>query len=148
MRLVALTAVLVVVLFSCIPVAMAEEIQPIAMSCSSIGGAALNEYTPGVEKGSGPNNIGLLIRTWGKVTKLDTANKFFYIDDGSNRIDESGYIGIRVSYDNLAEGVTINPPAEQQYVLITGISSTIMINNKVQPNILPRRDSDIQKLAL
>lgn len=148
MRLVALFAV--VILLCCVSVAMAEEIQPIAMSCSSIGGAVLNQYTPGVEKGAGPNNIGLLIKTWGKVTMVDTTNKFFYIDDGSNRLDESGFVGIRVSYDNLAPGVTINPPTTTPptYVLVTGISSTIKINDKIQPNILPRGDTDIQKFAL
>jgi len=146
MRLVALFAV--VILLCCVSAAMAEVIEPIAMSCSAIGGAALNQYTPGIENGNGPNNIGLLIRTWGKVTKLDTINKYFYIDDGSNRLDESGFVGIRVSYNDLPQDVTFNPPAEQQYVLVTGISSTIMINEKIRPNILPRYDSDVQKFTL
>ena len=147
MRLVTSLAILTILLGS-VAVAFAEEVQPIAMSIKAIGGADLNQYTTGVEKGSGANNIGLLIRTWGKVTKLDTNLKFFYIDDGSNRLDESGFVGVRVSYNNLPDGVTINPPAEQTYVLVTCISSTIMINDKVQPNLLPRRDSDIQKFIL
>ena len=147
MRLVTLLA-LVVILLGCASFVFAEEVEPIAMNCRSIGGADLNTYTHGVEKGTGPNNIGLLIRTWGKVTKLDTTQKFFYIDDGSNRIDNSGFLGVRVSYNNLADGVTIDPPAEQTYALVTGISSTVMIDNKVQPNVLPRRDSDIQKFIL
>jgi hypothetical protein len=131
----------------------AEEVKPIAMSNRAIGGAALNSYTPGVEKGAGANNIGLLIKTWGTVTWVDTANMFFYIDDGSALNDGSKHIdgasevdnvGVRVSYSNLATGNAINPPDIGNHVVVVCISSTIIINDKVQPNLRPRRQSDIQ----
>lgn len=124
--------------------AVAETIAPLAITHNAIGGAALNQYTPGVEGGTGVNNIGLLIKTWGKVTFVDSTNKFFYIDDGTGRVDGSGYLGVRVSYDNLAAGNTINPPALDAYVAVTGISSTVVISSKVQPNVRPRRQTDIQ----
>lgn len=146
MRFVALIAVVVAVL-AIAPMAMAEAPAPLALSNRDIGGGALNQYTPGVENGVGVNNIGLLIRTWGKVTFVDTIGKCFYIDDGSARNDGSGRVGIRVSYDNLAPGNSITPPNQDSYVTITGISSTVVIEGKIQPNLRPRRDADIQTVS-
>jgi hypothetical protein len=126
----------------------AQEIKPLAMSNKAIGGAALNVYTPGVENGAGTNNIGLLIKTWGIVTYVDMATTptFFYINDGSNLADGSGYVGVRVAIDNLATGNTITAPSVDQHVAITCISSTVMIDGKIQPNLRPRKQSDIQTL--
>ena len=139
----------VVILSVLTAVVMADVPGPLAMTNRMIGGGRLNSYTPGVEGGFGINNIGLLVRLWGKVTYRDTDNKFFYINDGSNRIDgtkvNNVYIlGVRVSYDNLATGNTINPPDLDRYVMVTGISSTILVDSKIQPNLRPRRDADLK----
>ena len=142
-----ITVVSLVLLF-CATVAFAQAPAPLAMNNRSVGGGAVSDYTPGVEGGSGLNNVGLLIRTWGKVTYVDSTNKFFYIDDGTARDDGSGNRGIRVSYDNLAAGNTIVPPNKDSYVMITCISSTVMINNKIQSNLRPRRQDDIQSIQL
>lgn len=145
MRLVALTTV-AVLLLAAAPV-LAEAIAPLALNNTAVGGAALNQYTPGVENGTGVNNIGLLIKTWGKVTFVDPANKYFYINDGSNRQDGSGQTGLRIDCDNLAAGNTITPPAVNTYVMVTGISSTIVISTKIQPNVRARRQTDIQTVT-
>jgi len=127
---------------------MAEEPAPLALTNRDVGGGRLNDYTPGVEGGVGMNNIGLLIRTWGKVTFVDEVNKFFYINDGANRQDGSSYVGLRVSYDNLAPGNTITPPALNSYVAVTCISSTWLNGSgQIQPNLRPRRQSDITVIA-
>ncbi|MHB9036463.1 MAG: hypothetical protein ACYC64_07330 [Armatimonadota bacterium] len=124
----------------------AQEIKPLAMTNRAIGGGALNIYTPGVENGTGTNNIGLLIKTWGVVTYVDTSTTptYFYIDDGSGLQDGSGHKGVRVAIDNLATGNSITPPSETQHAAIVCISSTISINGKIQPNLRPRRQTDIQ----
>lgn len=124
--------------------AMAEVPAPLAVNNRAIGGGALNQYTPGVEGGVGLNNIGLLIKTWGRVTAVDAVNKCFYIDDGSVLLDGSGNVGVRVSYDNLAPGNTINPPALDSFVSVTCISSTVVIADKIRPNLRPRRQADIE----
>ena len=109
-----------------------------------IGGGALNQYTPGVEGGTGLNNIGLLIRAWGTVTYVDPAEAFFYVDDGAGKTDGSGYVGVRIACDNLAPGNTIVPPTVDSFVAITGISSTILIGDAIQPNVRPRDQDDVQ----
>jgi hypothetical protein len=141
-------------IFICMTIALAlcamalaadADIAPLAISVRAIGGGQLNTYTLGVQNGVGLNNIGLLVRTWGKVTYVDTSNPsmFFYIDDGSNRSDGSPYTGVRVALDNLAAGDTIAPPATNDIVAVTGISSTFMVGANVQSNLRPRRQSDI-----
>jgi hypothetical protein len=122
---------------------------PLGVTSRSIGGGRLNEYTPGVANGVGLNNIGLLVRMWGKVTYKNEAQSYFYIDDGCGLEDGSGQKGVRVSYDNIATSEQpFNPPARiGDYVAVTGISSTIVINNKVRPNLLPRRNSDMVTLS-
>ena len=152
MRLLKLTMAVFFVL-AATAVAFADEVKPIAMNNRAIGGASLNAYTPGVQNGAGANNIGILVKTWGKVTWVDTTNQFFYIDDGTALKDGSKHtdtgkdvdnVGVRVSYSNLANGNTIIPPSIGVYVTVIGISSTSIINGNIQPNIRSRSQSDIQ----
>lgn len=134
-------------------VSIADVPQPLAMNNKTLGGGALNANTPGVTDGTGLNNIGLLVKTCGKVTYVDDTNKFFYIDDGSGikdgtlKPDSTPVIGIRVSYKDLAPGVTFQRPNEEAWVTITGISSTseITVNsaNKIIPTLMPRKQEDV-----
>jgi len=147
MKLVAVAAV-VLMGFVLVGSVAADGPAPLALSNKAVGGGRLNDYTPGVEGGTGLNNIGLLIRTWGKVTFVDTTNKFFYVNDGAGRQDGSGNVGVRVSYDNLAPGNTITPPAANSYVAVTCISSTWLNGSgKIQPNLRPRRQTDITPIT-
>ena len=59
--------------------------------------------------GTGPNNIGLLIRTWGRVIPATASS--FVIEDGS---------GVGPTVILPAE---VTPPAEGRFVRVTGISS-------------------------
>jgi len=134
-------------------VSIADVPQPLAMNNKTIGGGALNANTPGVDGGTGLNNIGLLIKTCGKVTYVDDTNKFFYIDDGSGikdgtlKPDSTPVLGIRVSYKDLAPGVTFQRPDVGTWVTVTGISSTseIPVNDttKIIPTLMPRRQEDV-----
>ncbi len=125
---------------------------PLAMNNKAIGGGPLNDFTPGVTNGTGLNNIGLLVRTTGKVTYVDTTNKFFYIDDGSaledgttNALGEL-VLGVRVSYANLAPGASFICPSFGTYWAITGISSTTQISvsggDVIIPTLRPRNNAD------
>lgn len=137
-----------IAVFCLASVSFADVPAPLALSQRAIGGGQLNQYTPGVEGGIGLNNIGLLVKTWGKVTFVDDTNKIFYINDGSNLNDDSGNVGLRVSYDNLATGNTINAPALNSYVSVVGISSTFAdSSNKIRPNLKPRSQTDIQIIS-
>ncbi len=136
---------LAVISICCLAAAVSAEVpEPLSVTNRALGGGDLNEYTHGVTNGVGLNNIGLLVRTWGKVTAVNETEKFFYIDDGSSLIDSTGHLGVRVSYDNLAPGNTITPPLKDTYVLITGISSTFANGSNIHPNLRPRYQADIQ----
>ena len=72
----------------------------------------------------GLNNIGLLVRTWGKVTELDTANPplWFRIDDGSS-------VQTTVAYPPFSYAV-------DDYASITGISSCEVDTNSDLQRVL------------
>jgi len=120
---------------------------PLVMQNKTVGGGAFNVYTPGVTDGVGLHNIGLLIQTSGKVVAgaTNTTDKYFYINDGSALDDTSGFVGLRVSYANLATGKSITPPADNTYVVITGISSTTKLepSERIIPTLRPREQTDI-----
>jgi hypothetical protein len=149
-------AIVTCMLLACVALAGTPP-APIYLSANALGGAALNQYTPGVAGGNGANNIGLLIRSYGKVTYVDTINQYFYIDDGSGRTDgtrrsdnNAVVVGVRVSYGGLATGVpAITPPLANTRVAVTGIISTCLVpptTGLVQPNVRVRSQSDILPL--
>lgn len=78
---------------------------------------------------SGLSNIGVLVHCWGSVT--DKGADFFVMDDGSGT-------SIRV---NASELTTI--PDIEEYVSVTGISSTYISDGLVLPIVLARDDNDV-----
>lgn len=88
----------------------ATKIAPVAMTNRAIGGAALGQQE-GVFGSYGLNNIGLLVRVWGRVKSLDTANRVLVIDDGSG-------VDLKCVWAN---GIAVDP--EWDYVTLTGVSS-------------------------
>ena len=83
---------------------------PVGMSNRALGGGdygAPPNYQIGVTGGAGPNNVGLLVKVWGEATVSGTTT----IDDGSG-------VTVRI----ITNGLT-TPPADGEYVTLTGISS-------------------------
>ena len=142
---------LISILVACSLAVIADDVKPLAMTNKAIAcGDIAGTPTKGFENGKGLYTIGLLVKTWGKVTYRDPAGKFFYIDDGSRLMDgtNSNILGIRVSIDNLAGGNSIAMPATNVvYVSVVGVISTFMdSNSKIRPNIRPRNQPDVVTL--
>lgn len=98
----------------------------------NLGGSDFNVLTLGVNTPDdyGLYNIGILAKSWGKVTGVYSNDNYFYIDDGSfSYTDDStghGY-GMRVSWDWQAISGTnpeVVPPTQNWYVVVSGISSS------------------------
>lgn len=119
------------------PVASADPIKPVWMTTRSLGGGDLGfqygvwgwslqkntsgNYVNTLIKVRGTSNIGLLVKVCGKVTQIDPAGTYFYIDDGARLNDGTktgteANIGVRVGMD----GRTYT---RGQLLTITGISS-------------------------
>lgn len=118
---------------------------PLASNNRSLGGGSF-QYDPGppvsgqigVLNGYGVNNIGLLVRTSGTVTRSQTGEGFFYVDDGSALDDGSGLaIGVRC----IATGLT--KPAKDAYVVVTGDSSVITVGSQLVRCLRVQRQTDI-----
>ncbi len=112
-----------------------DSVRPLGMVNRAVGGgdfsydAASKAGQKGVKDGFGLNNIGLLVRTWGKFTK--TGDTTFTIDDGS---------GLNVKC-LVPTGVTIDP--NWQFVGVTGISSCEKVGEELHRLLRVREQSDI-----
>ncbi|MDH7602787.1 MAG: Ig-like domain-containing protein [Armatimonadota bacterium] len=123
-------------------VGSAEVPEPVGLTNKNLGGGPAGPYTPGVYGSLGPNNVGLLVRCWGKVRAV-VGTYYMYIDDGSRLRDGYGYEGIRIDISGLT-GWT--PPSIGKYVGVTGISTTSMISGKIQRRLKVRQAADVQVL--
>ncbi len=117
-------------------------VDPLGIPLKSLGGGAL--YDPisgfgqiGVSQGIGLNNVGLLVRVWGRVVDVEpvtppTQPTWFKIDDGS---------GIAVKCV-VPDGVTIDQ--NWTYVSVTGVSSCEKIGDEVHRLLRVRTQESIQ----
>ena len=89
----------------------------------------------GVEGGFGLNNIGLLVRTWGRVTAV--AGGYLYIDDGSGLLDGTDTNGSPNAGVRVVAATAGFVPGD--FVCVTGISSCFTTGaGTLARQILPR----------
>ena len=106
--------------------------KPIGIRGDALGGTDLNAYTPGVTGASGPNNIGLLVTTWGKVVDTTTS--------GSFTIEIKPGIRVKIKSGSLTK------PALNKFVQVTGISTCEVVGGGTARMIRPRVQADIKTL--
>ncbi|MDO8684123.1 MAG: DUF4038 domain-containing protein [Armatimonadota bacterium] len=114
---------------------------PVGIGCLALGGTDFNTFTPGVIGGIGPNNIGLLVTIWGRITQKDTdSSTYFYIDDGSGIKDGTDTLGV----ENIGGRVKADPTdyPDESYLVVTGISC--FIDGGLARQLLPIIDGIIQ----
>lgn len=119
------------------------NIKPFAIGNKAIGGTDFCYSTgliaqKGTLNGYGPNNIGLRIKTWGKVIEVDSSStpKWFRISDRSN-----GTLKVLLS-----DGVVFNP--KWIFVVVNGASSCEKPGNDLTPAIRVAKQSDITPLQM
>jgi hypothetical protein len=98
-------------------------VRSVALNNRAIGGGPLGNQG-GIAGSGGLNNIGLLVRAWGRVKSLDTVNRILVIDDGSGG-------DLKCAWSN---GVTVDPG--WTYVSLTGISSCEKIGGQLSGLVL------------
>jgi len=118
------------------------SIAPVGMSCRSLGGAGF-EYSgtsgqEGVAGGIGLNNIGLLVRAWGKVVERDPVGGFFRIDDGSLASD-----GTPVR-PKVIMPAGVGAPELDRVVIVTGLSSCEKVGGELRPLLRMRNSADLR----
>lgn len=114
-------------------------IAPLGLNNKSLAGGSFNALTLGAYNAFGLNNVGLLARTWGKVTAI--GSDYFYFDDGSNCDDGSGSSGVRVV------GVSGYMPSVNDIVAVTGISGLATHNTSLARTVRLARSSDISGIS-
>ncbi len=108
----------------------AQPLGPLGMPNRSLGGGDLGDPVRqhGVTGGSGLNNVGLLIHTWGRVVAAGTG--WVQIDDGSGPVT--------VDTTTLAA-----QPEQGSYVSIVGIGSLYLSSTDHLRLVLPRNYTDV-----
>ncbi len=127
------------------------NVYPLGVTNKGAGGSAVGQQV-GVEAGTGASNIGLLVRTWGKVVGVgdydDDYNFSIFIDDGSGL---SAYDDVTAS---VQPGLEVKIPWDTSlspgdftvgstHVLVTGVSSTKLVNGVQKRVILVRDTNDV-----
>lgn len=111
-----------------------DTVKPLGITASRIGGKAYG-YQFGLPNGVGLSNMGLLITTWGKITKTETGA--FYINDGS-----TPDYGIKV-LGNLPTAISADPIGKT--VSVTGVVDMMYYNNSYA-TVRTRSDADIKAI--
>ncbi|MEI6914242.1 MAG: aryl-sulfate sulfotransferase, partial [Armatimonadota bacterium] len=113
------------------------SIRPAATCNRWIGGGQSGYQGAVAPEGTGLNNIGLLLLTWGQVTGIDESNPetWFTIDDGS---------GINVKCV-VPIGVTID--SSWQFATVTGISSCEKVGDELHRLLRVRSQEDLQAIG-
>ena len=116
-----------------------DPLAPLGMTIRWLGGGSTADYSAangtgqqGVTGGTGLNNIGLLVRTCGRFTYVDSST--FTIDDGS---------GVQVKCVVPAD-VTIQQ--DWQYVCVTGISSCGKTGGLITRLVRVQTQADIEAI--
>ena len=119
---------------------------PLGLVNKSLGGGSPDPIVPQIPGANGLYNVGLLVRSWGRVTA--SGADWFYIDDGSDLDDGSTNTGVKVTLAGMT-GAPITPPQAGHYVLVTGLSSCEVPVGSSDPVRLlrPRGASDISDLG-
>jgi len=114
--------------------------RPLGINNRGIGGGAFNVYTSGAVGASGLNNVGLLIRTWGKV--ISTSQDWFYLDDGSALSDGTGTTGVRVT------GAYGYMPDVNDCVAVTGVGGLATLATDLARVLRLTSSSDITSVSV
>ena len=109
---------------------------PSGLQSGVVNDSAADHYAAGL------SNVGLLIRTAGKVTYLDPLEAFFYLDDGAHLRDGSGQAGVKV----LLPGVPA--PLTGATASVTAVSRTTVVSSKVARLLVPGSHQDLSFSAI
>lgn len=106
-------------------------LKPLGIRTRHVGGSGIG-LQKGVKNGIGTNNIGMLVRVWGKVVSSDSTYRYFTLDDGSRTAVQ------------VAGSLLSLQPSIGYYASVTGIVNTKTVGSDLIPVITPRRITDIK----
>lgn len=111
------------------------QIRPLGMNNKAVTGGPFNVYTPGATGAFALNNVGTLIRTWGRVTSVQP--NYLVINDGSDSV------GIKVDLLQAPGSPIPHDIYPDDYVVVTGIASIDAFGSDTIRVIKPRNSDDL-----
>lgn len=125
----------------------AEPARALAMGNRALGGGpsglqgAVLDNASADQTSTRLNNIGLLVKAWGRVSFVSPDGSYFYLDDGSGIADGSGHSGVRVACEGLPR------PLQGDGVWVRGISGATVLGGKVVRLLRPRSIADLSYVS-
>lgn len=121
-----------------------SALDPLGMSNRYVANRGSNTGPEYAGLVTGLSNIFLLVRTWGRVTKVGTDE--FSISDGSLDLKNALVREIKVSLKNMA--ARPSAPPLNSYVLVAGVSCYTTEDGLKKPTVRPRSAADIVQVPL
>lgn len=112
-----------------------SPLQALGMANTSLGGSSFgvpDAGQPGATGHAGLNNVGLLVRCWGKMSSYDDG--FLLLDDGSGA-------PVMVMMQNAPAN-----PMPGAAIEVTGLSSLHNLGTAIAPLLIPRSQPDVRLL--
>ncbi|MCE5198855.1 MAG: hypothetical protein ABFD54_00285 [Armatimonadota bacterium] len=114
---------------------------PLGMGGRAVGGGATECLQIGCDGSAGPNNIGLDVVIWGKITGIAPDYTWMTVDDGSDRENGTIYHGVMVSGDILAQDRHVG-----DHVRVQGSASLLLSGENHYPLVRVAQSSDVTGL--
>lgn len=109
-------------------------LKPLGFAGVRVGGRSPISEIPALPGSSGVYNVGLLVRLIGKV--IPGGSDYFYLDDGSGLLDNSGMAGVRIKCSSLTKPTG-------GFVAVAGVAGAETINGALARVIRVRKQDDI-----
>jgi len=120
----------------------ADPPNSLGMGSLSLGGGGSVGLQVGCDGSVGPNNIGLDVLVWGKVTGVSPDKTWIVVDDGTGSLSGLGFTGVVVTAPWYVPGMP-SPPAVGKYINVRGSSSLYKIGSTHYPLVRVAALSDI-----
>lgn len=114
---------------------LGAPIRPRMFSNFALGGTDRNGHTPGVPGGAGPNNLGCLVKTTGRVSA--GGSDYFYVSDASLTEANAGVTRLKVKCGSIPQ------PGPGVYVSVVGFSCSENGSGTVTRMLALRSAADI-----
>lgn len=116
-----------------------NPVEPVSIINGSVGGAGFAGST-GLPLAYGLDNTGILVKATGKITRIDFAEEYFLIDDGSKVDSATTAPGVRVIRTGLL------PFLEGDWAIVTGVVTSQIVDGKTVRVLRGREDPSEMEL--
>ncbi len=104
-----------------------DWLKPLGVNLKSVGGADFGSYKKGVTYAVGLNNVGMMVRVFGRMTGGDGSSFFVLSDNSVNSV----YVDVS------GRRIPFGWPPAAGYVMLNGIVTLRLVEAELKPTVVP-----------